>query len=677
MCDEWTQMSNWTICVVTERLRSLLKTVSSRSSPRELQPTENPNTMDTDMTTSVSSFGSLIRIPQSLLHGKVGSGRSSASKTRQHLKWAVYTCAFVFCLQALLEVVEADPVLASSLGSCKPVPVLKGAPLHCCLPAPKRLTIRFTFPFIPRTLLGRPILRERKPAHILQKDPEYVRKYNLAYARMKALPDTDPRSFLNQWRVHCSFCNEAFQQRKTPGPLGPETGVLLQVHYSWTFLPWHRMYLYYHERILASLINDPTFALPFWNWDNQLDKDAAKMPAMFLPKFGIPNAALFDEFRNSNHYPPKILYLGYNSKLEAEGQQNLTDQQIKYENLCVMYNQVTTKISARDFLGGPYVVGTDNSAATVNVSAGETPGESGGMESVHNVAHEWTGLINDPDHPDNEDMGNFIYAARDPIFYTHHSNVDRLWDVWKTIPDKVTKSGIRKRMDYMSRDFLDTEFTFFDENQNMVIVKVRDSLDSSKLGYKYTDVSESDKMWIYYEPLPAQESSKTCNSSEYPAPVPSGYNYIGMDPVSFKLDRRAPTTEDCRGKGVNNVDQLQEDVVLERVKIPHLEYARFDVFINYPAANRWTHLYMSEYVGTFTHLPSGMVDMSKSVSESSSESDDKFRIVTIRYSVNAALKRLGITDYNTDIVVTVVSKGKRNSSPTTGFTFSNLKQDFQ
>ncbi|BBN15191.1 polyphenol oxidase [Marchantia polymorpha subsp. ruderalis] len=631
------------------------------------------------MASGMSPSGSRVRItewiPQSLLHGRQGSGRNSVVKTHRQLKWAVYICAFVLCLQALLGTVDADPVLASSLGFCKNVTVLKGAPLHCCLPAPKRTPIRFRFPRIPRTLLGRPILRERKPAHIVQRDPDYVRKYNLAYARMKALPDTDPRSFLNQWRVHCSFCNEAFKQRKAPGPLGPETGVPLQVHYSWTFLPWHRIYLYYHERILASLINDPTFALPFWNWDNQLDQDAAMMPAMFFPNFGVQNSAVFDQFRNPNHLPPKILYLGYNSKLEAEGQQNLTDKQIRYENLCVMYNQVTTKISARDFLGGPYVVGTDNSAATVNVSAGEVPGESGGMESVHNVAHEWTGLINDPEHPDNEDMGNFIYAARDPIFYSHHSNVDRLWDVWKTIPDKVTRSGNRKRMDYTSRDFLDSEFTFFDENQDMVIVKIRDSLDSSKLGYKFTDVSESDNMWIYYEPMPAQESSS--NSSEYPAAAPSGYNYIGTDPVSFRLDRRAPTSEDAREKGVKNVDQLQEDVVLERVKIPHLQYARFDVFINYPAANRQTRLYMSEYVGTFTHLPSGMVDMSRSVSESSSESEDNFRIVTIRYSVNAALKRLGITDYNADIVVTIVSKGARNSSPKTGFTFSNLIQDFQ
>ncbi|BBN15367.1 polyphenol oxidase [Marchantia polymorpha subsp. ruderalis] len=605
-----------------------------------------------------------------------GQGRGNAGVVQMKFLWAVSMCCALLCIQYLPYSISAEPVLASSLGFCKTVPVLRGAPLHCCLPPPARKPIRFKYPTCESG--GPPVMRERKPAHVVQNDPEYVRKYNLAYSRMKALPDSDPRSFLNQWRVHCSFCNEAFKQREIPGPLGKATGVLLQVHFSWTFLPWHRMYLYYHERILADLIGDPTFALPFWNWDNQLDPIASMMPFMFLPNFPVNNSALLDANRNANHMPPKILYLGYNGKLEAEGKLNLTDEQIRYENLCVMYNQVATKISARSFLGGPYVVGTDNTAASVNVSAGETPGESGGMEIVHNVAHEWTGLINDPAHPDNEDMGNFIYAARDPIFYSHHSNVDRLWDVWKTIPDKVTIAGNRKRVDYTSSDFLDSEFTFFDENQDMVIVKIRDSLDNSKLGIKYTDVSEADNLWINYEPLPAHKPSQPWSPKDWPAVVPSGNNTIGKVPASFRLERRAPTKKDLKGKGLKHTNQLQEDIVLERVRIPHSAYARFDVFINFPDANRETHLYMSEYVGTFTHLPSGMVDMSASVSQSSvTESNGMYRLFNIRYSVGQALRRLGIGDWNTDVVVTIVSKGVRKTNPTVDFYFSDIKQEFQ
>ncbi|MFS7947023.1 putative catechol oxidase [Helianthus anomalus] len=37
----------------------------------------------------------------------------------------------------------------------------------------------------------------------------------------------------------------------------------IQIHNSWLFFPFHRWYLYFYERILGKLINDPTFALPF------------------------------------------------------------------------------------------------------------------------------------------------------------------------------------------------------------------------------------------------------------------------------------------------------------------------------------------------------------------------------------------------------------------------------
>src|SRR5205823_628670 len=35
--------------------------------------------------------------------------------------------------------------------------------------------------------------------------------------------------------------------------------------------PWHRAYLYFYERILASLIGDTTLALTYWDWFNPSD----------------------------------------------------------------------------------------------------------------------------------------------------------------------------------------------------------------------------------------------------------------------------------------------------------------------------------------------------------------------------------------------------------------------
>ncbi|KAJ8627816.1 hypothetical protein MRB53_021123 [Persea americana] len=41
----------------------------------------------------------------------------------------------------------------------------------------------------------------------------------------------------------------------------------LQVHNSWLFSPFHRLYVHFVERILGKLIGDESFAIPFWNWD--------------------------------------------------------------------------------------------------------------------------------------------------------------------------------------------------------------------------------------------------------------------------------------------------------------------------------------------------------------------------------------------------------------------------
>lgn len=51
--------------------------------------------------------------------------------------------------------------------------------------------------------------------------------------------------------------------------------VELQVHSSWLFFPFHRWYLYFFERILGKLIDDESFAIPFWNWDAP---EGMKMP---------------------------------------------------------------------------------------------------------------------------------------------------------------------------------------------------------------------------------------------------------------------------------------------------------------------------------------------------------------------------------------------------------------
>ena len=95
---------------------------------------------------------------------------------------------------------------------------------------------------------------QRKPLSSVVLDPNEIDRLRLAYKNFRQFTSdhpNDPRGYLQQANLHCFHC-------------GHDT---LDVHDSPYFLPWHRAFIYYHERILCELIPDPTFRLPYWDWD--------------------------------------------------------------------------------------------------------------------------------------------------------------------------------------------------------------------------------------------------------------------------------------------------------------------------------------------------------------------------------------------------------------------------
>ncbi|KAL6651414.1 hypothetical protein ACP70R_010339 [Stipagrostis hirtigluma subsp. patula] len=314
--------------------------------------------------------------------------------------------------------------------------------VHCCPPyTPGTPIINFAPP------PANSPLRVRPAAH--QVDAAYLAKYETAVALMKLLPRDDPRSFDQQWRVHCAYGRGAYDQVGHPN-------LQIQVHKCWLFFPWHRFYLYFHERILGKLIGDETFALPFWNWDAP---DGMTLPSIYA----IENTPLYNPRRNPAHQPPSLL------DLEYDGTDSPTprDQQIK-KNLRTMHRQMITRAKGKEqFFGKPYRQGDK-----------PRPGAGTVEEVPHGPVHEWTG---DPRQPNGEDMGEIYSAARDPIFYAHHGNVDRLWNVWKGL-----RPGVNT--DFADRDYLDASFLFYDEEARLVRVRVRDCLDTDALRYTYQNV---------------------------------------------------------------------------------------------------------------------------------------------------------------------------------------------
>lgn len=75
--------------------------------------------------------------------------------------------------------------------------------------------------------------------------------YRDAVAAMKALPNSDPRSWFAQAAIH--------------GTSG--VGFNLCHHGTTHFFSWHRAYLYHLELICRKLTGEAKFALPYWNWN--------------------------------------------------------------------------------------------------------------------------------------------------------------------------------------------------------------------------------------------------------------------------------------------------------------------------------------------------------------------------------------------------------------------------
>ncbi|PQQ07196.1 polyphenol oxidase chloroplastic-like [Prunus yedoensis var. nudiflora] len=225
---------------------------------------------------------------------------------RRAIRWPVSLPADPFAL--------ANPISPPDLTQCGPADLPTGAlPTNCCPPSSPKI-IDFKLPS-PSSLRVRPAAQTV--------DQAYIEKYSKAIALMKALPDDDPRNFTQQANVHCAYCDGAYDQVGFPD-------LELQIHNCWLFFPFHRYYLYFYERILAKLINDPTFTLPFWNWDAPA---GMQLPALYAN----PDSPLYDELRAATHQPPALLDLEFNGtdeKVNREAQVN--------SNLKIMYRQMVS-----------------------------------------------------------------------------------------------------------------------------------------------------------------------------------------------------------------------------------------------------------------------------------------------------------------------------------------------
>jgi tyrosinase len=80
-------------------------------------------------------------------------------------------------------------------------------------------------------------------------------------------------------------------------------------------------------------------------------------------------------------------------------------------------------------------------------------------------------------------MGGFNTAGLDPIFWLHHANIDRLWQVWL---NRDSAHQNPNSLQWLSR----TAFSFYDATQQIITLRGADVVDTSALDYTYDDVSD-------------------------------------------------------------------------------------------------------------------------------------------------------------------------------------------
>ena len=148
-------------------------------------------------------------------------------------------------------------------------------------------------------------------------------------------------------------------------------------HISEHFLPWHRLYLHYFEEAIRAVTGVEEFALPYWNYNN--------ISTSFIP----------EQFRD----PDSTLYHGRSPSLN-DGSQNLNKRS----------------------------VGNLDEDSFLYLKSFNYVEFNGDIEfNPHNSVH---GQVGWPDF----DMFDPDVAARDPVFWVHHNNIDRLWSKYGSFP---------------------------------------------------------------------------------------------------------------------------------------------------------------------------------------------------------------------------------------------------
>ncbi|MEO8379425.1 MAG: tyrosinase family protein [Acidobacteriota bacterium] len=320
--------------------------------------------------------------------------------------------------------------------------------------------------------------------------------YAKAVREMQTRPLDDPRSWRYQAAIH------EFNGDGSPAEQPADKDIYWDQcqHHCWFFLPWHRWYLLYFEEVVAETVvalgGPADWSLPYWNYSDTSNADARRLAPAFrerqLPD-GSPNPLRIEE-RTSGNGGGNVGSVGAIDLVCLEEPRYQADPP-----------------GGRAGFGGVKV--------KFNNHRGGTPGVV--EQTPHGSMHGAVGGF----------MGAFDTAGLDPLFWLHHCNIDRLWEVWR--------QRDARHLDPVDPDWLDNlSFPFHDGTGAAVTKTVRGVVNTVAIGYEYEDVSDPlaafEGVAPKEAPMAMQRIPEMVGASEHPV-------QLGRAPATTQVEMTAPT----------------------------------------------------------------------------------------------------------------------------------------
>lgn len=291
------------------------------------------------------------------------------------------------------------------------------------------------------------------------------------------------------------------------------------------FLPWHRVYVYCFERILQKAVNDDTLGVPYWDWTKDLT-----LPAAFRePVSG-------SQQKNPLFYSPRNPGVSGNSK--GEMPLRLTEVEVSVRDM----------LSSRTLDARLKPDGTGNSGFGPQVETGP-----------HGNVHVFVG--------DDRGMGFFEFAARDPVFWAHHANIDRLWESW----------AMANEMPMSATSWLSDKHTFISPQGQALSLTTREVLVASAIlggGYEYERRSEVPIMAV--GPAPAVAPSGAVAATAATVAASAGRVKLSNARTSVRLIAAPPTV----GGTPANLPSSTYKLVLKDLSVERSPRDNYGVYLN-------------------------------------------------------------------------------------------------